>query len=123
MGHLSVYPLRSAWLSPDIRHSKRNWPIHSFSLQKISPRHRVDAELFYLSRIARETHPSDAARNVAHPRWAELCECESCLKCKNIASRLVTNYSLRLLHSLPLHFIWCSAWFTGNQFRHEDSGR
>ncbi|KAH9060015.1 hypothetical protein EDB87DRAFT_1618027 [Lactarius vividus] len=40
----------------------------------ISPRHRVDAELFYLSRIARESHLSDAARNAAHPRWVELCE-------------------------------------------------
>lgn len=40
----------------------------------ISPRHRVDAELFYLSRIARESYLSDAARNAAHPRWVELCK-------------------------------------------------
>lgn len=40
----------------------------------IGPRHRVDAELFYLSRIARESFLSDAARNAAHPRWVELCE-------------------------------------------------
>jgi len=40
----------------------------------ISPRHRVDAELFYLSRVARESYLSDAARNAAHPRWLELCE-------------------------------------------------
>jgi len=37
-------------------------------------RQRVDAELLYLSRIAQECFPSDTARAVVHPRWAELCQ-------------------------------------------------
>ncbi|KAI0306717.1 hypothetical protein B0F90DRAFT_1623181 [Multifurca ochricompacta] len=40
----------------------------------ISQRQRIDAELFYLSRIARESYSSDAARGADHPRWVELCE-------------------------------------------------
>jgi len=40
----------------------------------VSQHQRVDAELLYLSRVARESFPSDAARVAAHPRWAELCE-------------------------------------------------
>ncbi len=41
---------------------------------QISQRQRVDAELLYVSRTAREHFPSDAARAAAHPRWAELCK-------------------------------------------------
>jgi len=41
---------------------------------KIGQRQRVDAELLYVSRTARESFPSDAARATAHPRWTELCE-------------------------------------------------
>jgi hypothetical protein len=44
---------------------------------KISQRHRIDAELLYLSRTAHEHFPSDSARAAAHPRWAELCEGQS----------------------------------------------
>ncbi|KAI0273469.1 hypothetical protein BC834DRAFT_990854 [Gloeopeniophorella convolvens] len=40
----------------------------------ISQRQRIDAELFYLSSIARVAYPSEAARSAAHPRWAALCE-------------------------------------------------
>jgi len=40
----------------------------------IGQRQRVDAELFYLSRTAQASFPSDAARSAAHPRWTELCE-------------------------------------------------
>ena len=64
-------------LLPDTQRLKPYCLIHSFSMLKISPRHRVDAELFYLSRIARESYLSDAARHAAHPRWAELCERKS----------------------------------------------
>ncbi|KAI9460039.1 hypothetical protein F5148DRAFT_1217935 [Russula earlei] len=40
----------------------------------VNQRQRIDAELFYLSRVARESFSSDVARAVTHPRWAELCE-------------------------------------------------
>jgi hypothetical protein len=69
-----------AWLLPDTQRLKPNDAIHYFPPLKINPRHRVDAELFYLSRIARESYLSDAARNAAHPRWVELCKRKSCSK-------------------------------------------
>lgn len=70
MEPMSVYYVH-AWPLPNTPTFETKSPL------KISPRHRVDAELFYLSRIARESYLSDAARNAAHPRWVELCERES----------------------------------------------
>ncbi|KAH9180398.1 hypothetical protein EDB89DRAFT_2238261 [Lactarius sanguifluus] len=72
---VSVQYYVHAWLLPDTQRLKPNFAQYIvFFPLKITPRHRVDAELFYLSRIARESHLSDAARNAAHPRWVELCE-------------------------------------------------
>jgi hypothetical protein len=51
---------------------------------KISRRQRVDAELFYLSRVAHESFPSDAARSAAHPRWTGLCQGQSRFRKCNI---------------------------------------
>jgi len=48
--------------------------LRAFDGTAVSQRQRVDAELLYLSRIAQEFFPSDAARAAAHPRWAELCK-------------------------------------------------
>lgn len=79
MEPLSVYYVH-AWLLLDTQRLKQNYPIRYVSPFKITQRHRIDAELFYLSRTARESYLSDAARNAAHPRWVELCERESCSK-------------------------------------------
>jgi hypothetical protein len=51
---------------------------------KISRRQRVDAELFYLSRVAHESFPSDAARSATHPRWTGLCQGQSMFRKCNI---------------------------------------
>ncbi|VDB82704.1 unnamed protein product [Peniophora sp. CBMAI 1063] len=40
----------------------------------VSDRQRTDAELFYISMVARMEYPSDEARNLAHPRWTALCQ-------------------------------------------------
>jgi len=73
---------------------------------KISERQRVDAELLYLSHIAREFFPSDAARAAAHPRWAELCKGKSTPIHRFILfGRLTTIWSfdieIPLVHGTP----------------------
>ncbi|KZV65417.1 hypothetical protein PENSPDRAFT_655794 [Peniophora sp. CONT] len=40
----------------------------------VSDRQRTDAELFYISMVARTGYPSDEARDLAHPRWVALCQ-------------------------------------------------
>ncbi|KAA1469385.1 hypothetical protein DENSPDRAFT_773147 [Dentipellis sp. KUC8613] len=40
----------------------------------ISPHQRTDAELFYLSSVAREPFESETARRLSHPRWETLCK-------------------------------------------------
>ncbi|KAF7322374.1 CAP-Gly domain-containing protein [Mycena chlorophos] len=40
----------------------------------ISPKERVDSELFYLSHVALHGPPSEDARVAAYPRWVALCE-------------------------------------------------
>ncbi|KAJ7681776.1 hypothetical protein B0H17DRAFT_1075669 [Mycena rosella] len=40
----------------------------------ISAKERTDCELFYLSYIARHGPKSEDDRNLAHPRWADLCQ-------------------------------------------------